>query len=112
MSSGWYIAAAIATASGVTFALRAASFVARALWRDSGLVARLARALPLGVLTVLAFWVVARLRDGSVTSGLAESVALVVTVLVHRWRHHLGLSLVAGTGVCVALSSVPALVHG
>ncbi len=111
MTSGWYVAAAIATASGVTFALRAASFLARALWRDSGLVARVARALPLGVLTVLALWVITRLRSGSVTGGVAESVALAVTVLVHRWRHHLGWSLVAGTGVCVALSNVPALLH-
>lgn len=101
-----YVAGALAAAVAVTVALRALPFVAKAAVKDSPLLADLGRWMPLGAVTVLAVYGVSRIDLHGPDRGAGGLLGVAVTVAVHLWRRNLLLSIVAGTTVCVAVSSL------
>ncbi|UUW91094.1 AzlD domain-containing protein [Nocardioides sp. WV_118_6] len=101
-----YVAGALAAAVAVTVALRALPFVAKAAVKDSPLLADLGRWMPLGAVTVLAVYGVSRIDLTGPDRGAGGLLGVAVTIAVHLWRRNLLLSIVAGTTVCVAVSSL------
>lgn len=101
-----YVAGALAAAVAVTVALRALPFVAKAAVKDSPLLADLGRWMPLGAVTVLAVYGVSRIDPAGPDRGAGGLLGVAVTIAVHLWRRNLLLSIVAGTTVCVAVSSL------
>jgi branched-subunit amino acid transport protein AzlD len=100
-----YLFTAVAVAAAVTFALRAAPFALLAPLRESALVPYLAERMPVGLLVILAVYSV-RHVDLEVAGSVVPTVAgIVVTTLVHLWRHNMALSLITGTGTYIALMS-------
>lgn len=84
--------------AAVTFVLRALPFM---LFRGSKpvppFISYLGKVLPYAVIGML---VVYCLKDVSVTSGtygLPELIAIVVIVVIHKWKHNLLLSVGGGT---------------
>ena len=97
------IAVAVAVVAVITFACRIAPFVLLRGRQDSALLAFLSRAMPLGVMIVL----VAYTLDGvslSPSTWLPAAGGIGTTAGLHLWRRSIGLSLIGGTGVYVALS--------
>lgn len=101
-----YVVGALAAAVAVTVALRALPFVAKAAVKDSPLLADLGRWMPLGAVTVLAVYGLTRIDLHGADRGAGGLLGLAVTVAVHLWRRSLLLSIVAGTVVCVVVSSL------
>jgi branched-subunit amino acid transport protein AzlD len=101
-----YLAAAVAIAAAITWALRALPFAVLAPLRRSRAVPYLAASMPVGVMTIL---VVHTLRHTALTVppyGAAVGLALAVTVALHLWRRNVVLSIFGGTAVHVFLASV------
>ncbi|WP_171165861.1 branched-chain amino acid transporter permease [Streptomyces sp. I05A-00742] len=100
-----YLIAAVATAVAVTWALRALPFAALAPLRSSPLVVHLNKAMPVGVMVILA---VHTLRDFSPRvpdRAWPTVLALAFTVALHLWRRNILLSILGGTVVHVVLAS-------
>jgi branched-subunit amino acid transport protein AzlD len=95
------ILAAVLVSAAVTWALRGLPFALLAPLRSSALVRYLGAHMPAGVMTVLVVYTVTTLHG----PPLALVAALAVTVGLHLWRHHLALSMLAGTTLYAALVS-------
>jgi branched-subunit amino acid transport protein AzlD len=103
MPSAGYLAASVAVAAVITFALRALPFALLARLRSAKAADFLARRLPAGIMLIL---VVYLLRDVTVFRppyGIPEAVALSATVGLHLWRRSGALSILGGTALYVAL---------
>lgn len=93
---------AVVVVAALTFACRLAPFVLLR-GRHSDLVDFLSKTMPLGVMIVL----IAYTLDGvgtDPTPWVPAMVGIVATAGLHLWRRQIGLSLVGGTGVYIALS--------
>ncbi len=101
-----YVAAAIATAAAITFALRLLPFLVRGALRDSPLVADLGRWMPLGAVVVLAVSCLAAIDVTAPGYGAGQLAGVATTLAAHLWRRNAVLSIVAGTGVCVLVSTL------
>ncbi|HLR12263.1 MAG TPA: AzlD domain-containing protein [Burkholderiaceae bacterium] len=101
-----YMAAALATAAAITLMLRAAPFAIKNLIRRSSLLRDLNVWMPLGITTILAVYALSRIDLANTADVIAQGTGIVMTVMVHRWRHNIFLSLVSGTAVCVFLANV------
>jgi branched-subunit amino acid transport protein AzlD len=102
-----YVAATLAVAASITFALRAAPFAVVNRLRSASTVAYLDRHLPAGIMVVL---VVYLLRDTELTSppfGAVQLVPVAVTVAVHLWRRQTLLSMAAGVLAYAAMLTLP-----
>ncbi|MGY1633767.1 branched-chain amino acid transporter permease [Geodermatophilus sp. SYSU D01186] len=100
-----HVAATVAIAAALTWAMRAAPFAVLAPMRDSAVVRHLSRHVPLGVMLILAVYT---LRDVPTTTGTAALpfvVAVAVTVGLHLWRRNALVSILTGTVVHVVLAT-------
>ncbi|MDF1704899.1 MAG: AzlD domain-containing protein [Aeromicrobium sp.] len=104
MPDGTYLGSAIASAAAITVALRAAPFVLRSAVAGSALLADLGRWLPLGALVVLAISCLLQVEVHDLVDVLPTVFGVVATVAVHLWKRTMLLSLVVGTGACVAVT--------
>ena len=97
------IAVAVVVVTVITFVCRIVPFALLRGRQDSALLAFLSRAMPLGVMIVL----VAYTLDGvslSPSTWLPAAGGIGTTAGLPLWRRSIGLSLIGGTGVYVALS--------
>lgn len=101
----WYVTAAILVAWAVTYALRAAPFIASRWLRNNPVVDDLALVLPVGVMATL---VVGMLQDTPVTdwAWLPTAIATAATVGVHLWRSNTLLSIATGVVVYGILTAI------
>lgn len=105
MSGGAYLAAGIAIAVTVTFALRAVPFVMKARIGESRLLGDLGRWMPLGAIAVLMIYCLTAIDLSEAPHGAAELAGIATTVAVHlAWRNAL-VSIVAGSAVCLVLAN-------
>lgn len=97
MPSTGYLAAALAIAATITFALRSVPFAVLRPLRGSWLIGYLGAHMPAGVMVIL---VVYLLRDVTLDRrpyGLPEAAALLVTVGLYIWRRNGVLGILVGT---------------
>ncbi len=99
------VAAVVAVAAALTWALRALPFAVLAPMRESAVVRYLGVHVPLGVMVVLAVATVAAV-PATPSAALPFAVAVAVTVGLHLWRGRMLLSITAGTVVHVALATL------
>ncbi|GAB3132548.1 AzlD domain-containing protein [Tsukamurella serpentis] len=104
MASTGYLLAGVAVAAAITFALRLAPFALASVLRDSPLLTDLGRWMPAGAVMVLAVYCMAQVDYSAPGHGVPQLAGVAATVLAHLWRRNAVLSIMAGTGVCVALS--------
>jgi branched-subunit amino acid transport protein AzlD len=100
-----YVATALAVAVAITVTLRAVPFAMKSALKESALLANIGRWMPLGAITVLAIYCLARIDVTGPTHGVPEIAGVVVTFAVHAWRHNAVLSIVAGTVTCLVLTN-------
>ncbi len=100
-----YLAAAVAVAAAITWALRALPFAVLRPLRDSPAVRYLSTRLPAGVMVILLVYCLRGLPLADPHRALAPLLALGVTVALHLWRRNVLLSVAAGTAVHVAVAS-------
>ncbi|MFG2556102.1 branched-chain amino acid transporter permease [Streptomyces sp. NPDC048581] len=105
MPDARYAIAAVLVAAAVTWTLRALPFAALAPLRASATVRYLSTRMPAGIMVIL---VVYCLRDLPLTQPrvLAPLLALAVTVGLHLWRRNALVSILGGTALHVALTSM------
>jgi branched-subunit amino acid transport protein AzlD len=92
-----YLAAIIAIAATITFALRAAPFAIINRLRSAPALTYLGRHLPSGIMTIL---VVYLLRGTQLTRppfGAVQLVPAAVTAATYAWKRHMLLSIGLGT---------------
>ena len=92
-----YLAATVAIAATITFALRAVPFAVVNRLRSAPAVTYLGRHLPSGIMTIL---VVYLLRDTRLTYplfGVIQLLPVAVTAASYAWKRHMLLSMAAGT---------------
>ena len=87
----------------ITFVCRIVPFALLRGRQDSALLAFLSRAMPLGVMIVLVAYTLGGVSL-SPSSWLPAAAGIGATAGLHLWRRSIGLSLIGGTGVYVALS--------
>lgn len=97
-----YVFGALGVMFAVTFALRAAPFLALATLKNSAFVDFLGRTMPAGVMVILVMYT---LRDVGESTWLPATVGLAGTIAVHLWRRNAALSTVAGTGLYLVASA-------
>jgi branched-subunit amino acid transport protein AzlD len=100
-----YLLAAVAVSTAVTWALRALPFAALARLRASRTVDYLSKAMPAGVMIILAAYCLRDLPQAEPSRLLAMLLALVATIGLHLWRSNALLSILGGTTIHVALVS-------
>ncbi|MFE3051091.1 branched-chain amino acid transporter permease [Streptomyces albidoflavus] len=88
----------------ITWALRALPFAALGPLRSSRTLQFLSTRMPAGVMVILSLYTLRTLPLTEVRA-IAPLAALTVTAGLHLWRRNALLSILAGTAVCVALSS-------
>lgn len=101
-----YIATALAVAIAITVTLRALPFALKRAMKDSALLADVGRWMPLGAITILAVYCLARIEVTTAPHGLPEIVGVTTTVTVHWWGRNAVLSIVSGTVACVLMSNL------
>jgi branched-subunit amino acid transport protein AzlD len=91
-----YLAAAVAIAATITFALRAAPFAIVNRLRSASTVTYLGRRLPSGIMIILVAYL---LRDTQLTypSGVTQLLPVAITAATYAWKRHMLLSMGAGT---------------
>jgi len=92
-----YLAATVAIAATITFALRAAPFAVVNRLRSASTVTYLGQRLPSGIMIIL---VVYLLRDTQLThppSGVTQLLPVAVTAATYAWKRHMLLSMAVGT---------------
>ena len=92
-----YLAATVAIAATITFALRAAPFAVVNRLRSASTVTYLGRRLPSGIMIIL---VVYLLRDTHLTnpaSGVIQLLPVAITAATYAWKRHMLLGMGAGT---------------
>ena len=102
MPSAGYLLTALAVIFLVTFALRALPFAFIAPVRDSALLAYLGAHMPVGIMLILTAYTLRSVTAAPSSRG-TMAVALALTVGLHVWRKSALLSIVAGTGMYMAL---------
>ncbi len=100
-----YVATALAAAVAITVALRAIPFALKNALAGTALLADVGRWMPLGAVTVLAVYCLARIPVTAPPFGVPELVGVAVTIGMHRWRRNAVLSIVAGTAACLILTN-------
>lgn len=104
MSWPWYVALAIALSGALTFALRALPLLARSRLRDSWVMDELSRYLPLGAIMILLVYCIAGADYTRAVSAIPTLLGIATTAVTHwRWRQA-GVSMIVGTGTCVAFT--------
>ncbi|MEU0164004.1 AzlD domain-containing protein [Streptomyces iakyrus] len=102
-----YLVGVVLVSAAVTWTLRAAPFALLAPLRRSALLPYLNASMPVGVMTILVIY--SLLSSASTSSGAhpwaALAIATAVTAALHLWRRNFVLSILAGTGLHVALAS-------
>ncbi|WP_280457608.1 branched-chain amino acid transporter permease [Nocardia carnea] len=98
-----YLIAATVLCSVITWSLRALPFAVLAPLRTGRIVDYLGRHMPVGVMVILAAYT---LRDFGPTQLWIIGPALAVTLGLHLWRHNAVLSILTGTAVHVALTTL------
>lgn len=101
-----YVAAALTVAVGITVTLRALPFLAKSALSDSPLLADLGRWMPLGAVSILAIYCLARIDLSTPTHAGGPLAGVVVTVSVHLWRRNAVLSIVTGTTACLLVTNL------
>ena len=111
MPSTGYIFLAVGVAMAITFLLRALPFILKNAIQDSPLLLALNSWMPLGIMVILVVYCLSMIDPADSRLAGAQVIATLVTVAVHLWKHNLFLSVLAGTGTCVALANglLPAL---
>jgi branched-subunit amino acid transport protein AzlD len=97
MTDPTYLAATVATAATITFALRAAPFAAISRLRSAPTVTYLGLHLPAGIMIILVAYL---LRDTQLTQprfGLTQLLPVAITAATYAWKRHMLLSMAAGT---------------
>ena len=97
------IAVAVVVVTVITFVCRIVPFALLRGRQDSALLAFLSRAMPLGVMIVLVAYTLAGVSPAP-SPWLPGAGGIGATAGLHLWRRSIGLSLIGGTGVYVALS--------
>ena len=97
------IAVAVTVVTVITFVCRIVPFVLLRGRQDSAVLTFLSRAMPLGVMIVLVAYTLGEVSL-SPSSWLPAVGGIGATAGLHLWRRSIGLSLIGGTGVYVALS--------
>ena len=100
-----YVATALGVAVAITVALRAAPFALKHALGSSALLADVGRWMPLGAITVLAVYCLAQIDFTAPVHGVPEISGVVTTVVIHRWRRNVVLSILAGTATCIVLTN-------
>ena len=101
-----YLLAAVTVSAAVTWGLRALPFAAMTRLRASRTVAYLSTRLPAGVMVILVAYCLRALPQAPPTRILAPLAALTTTIGLHLWRRNALLSIMGGTLVNVALTSL------
>lgn len=106
-----YLAAALASAATITVALRAAPFALKSAIKASPLLADVNAWMPLGVTAILTVYCLSSVDLHNPTQSISTIVGVIVTVVMHNWRHNIFLSVVCATAACVVMANwvVPAL---
>ena len=105
MADSHYLLAVTLVAAVVTWALRGLPFAILAPLRSSKLLPYLAERIPVGVMVIL---IVYTLRHVSVTdpeSVVPAVLGVLVTLVLHRWKANMLLSIAGGTASYVLLVS-------
>ena len=97
------IAIAVVVVTVITFVCRIVPFVLLRGCQGSAVLAFLSRAMPLGVMIVLVAYTLGGVSL-SPSSWLPAVGGIGATAGLYLWRRSIGLSLIGGTGVYVALS--------
>jgi branched chain amino acid efflux pump len=92
-----YLAATVATAATITFALRAAPFAAISRLRSAPTVTYLGRRLPAGIMVILVAYLLRGTQLTHPPLGAVQLVSVAVTAATHAWKRHMLLSMAAGT---------------
>lgn len=87
----------------VTFALRAAPFLALRRVAAAPIVRYLGVAMPPGIMIILVVYSVSSVSFTTRPYGLPTLIAIAATASAHLWRRNALLSIVAGTGVYIAM---------
>lgn len=98
-----YLIAAVAICAVITWSLRALPFAVLAPLRASATAGYLSRHMPVGVMVILAAYT---LRDITLTQLAVTGPALAVTLALHLWRRNAVLSILTGTALHVALTTL------
>jgi branched-subunit amino acid transport protein AzlD len=98
-----YLITAVAVCTVITWSLRALPFAVLAPLRSSATVEYLSRHMPVGVMVILAAYT---LRDIAAAQLTATGPALVATLALHLWRSNAVLSILTGTALHMALTTL------
>ena len=110
MPSTGYLAAALATAATITFALRSVPFAVLRPLRGSRLIGYLGVHMPAGIMVILVVYLLRDVTFDRSPYGLPEATSLFVTVGLYVWRRNGVLGILAGTALYVLLvNAVPPL---
>lgn len=106
MAPDWiYVTLALASAVGITVALRAAPFLIKDAIKDSPLLADLNGWMPLGVTVILVIYCLSGIAFGDPRQSVPQIAGVVATAAVHWWRRSIFLSVACGTATCVVLAN-------
>ncbi|MEU7767775.1 AzlD domain-containing protein [Nocardia sp. NPDC049190] len=98
-----YLLSAVALCASITWSLRALPFAVLAPLRTSTTVDYLSRHMPVGVMVILAAYTLRAITPAQLT---VTGPALAVTLALHLWRRNAVLSVLTGTALHVALTTL------
>lgn len=96
------VAAVVAVAAGITWALRALPFAALAPLRQNALLAQLRLTMPLGIMIVLTIYTVSGV-ELTATDVVTYGAGILVTAALQLWKRHVSISILVGTAVHMGL---------
>ena len=101
MTDNIYALAVIGVASAVTIAIRFAPFI---IFRKEppAVILYLGDVLPYAIMGMLVIYCLKGVSFVSGSHGIPEMVSVFMVLLLHRWKHNMLLSILAGT-VCYML---------
>ena len=102
MNGNAHALALIAVMAGVTLALRFLPFVLFARKTPKS-VLYLAEVLPAATMAMLVVYCLRNVNIAAAPHGLPEAAALLVVVVLHKWKHNTPLSILAGTACYMVL---------
>ena len=106
MPDNGYIALLVGVAAAVTWALRLLPFAALAPMRDSAVVKYLSLHMPVGVMVMLTIYTLKPAVSDDMLQLVWLVIAVALTAGLQLWRGQALLSILVGTAVYVALTSV------
>jgi branched-subunit amino acid transport protein AzlD len=92
-----YLAATVAIAATITFALRAAPFAAINRLRSAPVVTYLGRHLPPGIMIILVAYLLRGTQLTHPPFGAVQLIPVAVTAATYTWKRRMLLSMGAGT---------------